>query len=145
MADTKRVALEALEAFNAHDEARIRATYAKGVTFEAPGDVHLEGADAVTAYAMGWLNAFPDAKMTVHDTVVGDDWIAQRFTFKGTHGDTLRGPNGDIPATHRRLEGRGVQLFRISGGKIAEEHLYFDQMQVMTQLGLAREMASMSA
>jgi steroid delta-isomerase-like uncharacterized protein len=142
MADAKNVALEALEAFNAHDEARIRATYAKEVTLEAPGDVHLKGADAATAYAMSWLNAFPDAKMTVHDTVVGEDLIVQRFTFKGTHGDTLRGPTGDIAATHRRLEGRGMQLFRVRGDKITEEHLYFDQMQIVTQLGLISEVAS---
>jgi steroid delta-isomerase-like uncharacterized protein len=141
MTDAKRVATEALEAFNAHDEGRMLELYASNVVFEAPGGVRLEGPEATTAYAMAWLNAFPDATMTVHDEAVGDDWVAQRFTFEGTHQETLHGPEGDIPATNRRLAGRGIQMLRASDGKIAEEHLYFDQIQVLTQLGLMPEMA----
>ncbi len=52
MADTKQVAADALEAFNAHDEARIRGTYADDVVFEAPGGVRTEGFDA--AVVMPW-------------------------------------------------------------------------------------------
>jgi hypothetical protein len=37
MADTKQIAAEAVQAFDAHDEAGIRATYADNVVFEAPG------------------------------------------------------------------------------------------------------------
>ncbi len=66
---------------------------------------------------------------------------AEQFTFEGTHTDTLVGPEGDIPATNRRLVGRGAEVFRIEGGKIVE-HLYFDQVQVMTQLGLMPETAT---
>ena len=45
MADTRQIAAEAVQAFNAHDEAGIRATYADDVVFEAPGDVRIEDAD----------------------------------------------------------------------------------------------------
>jgi steroid delta-isomerase-like uncharacterized protein len=142
MADTKQVAAEAVEAFNAHDEARFRATYAEDVVFEAPGDVHLEGVDATTAYAMAWLNAFPDATLTIHDEIFDGEWCAQRFTFEGTHQDTLSGPAGDIPATNRRLTGRGLHMLRVRDGKVVEEHLYFDQVQLLTQLGLMPEAAA---
>jgi hypothetical protein len=50
----------------------------------------------------------------------------------------------DIPATNRSLSGRGLQMFRVSGGKIVEEHLYFDQVQVLTQLGLMPEPAAIA-
>ncbi len=145
MADAKQVAAEALEAFNAHDERRMRAVYADDAVLEAPGDARLEGGDAAVAYAMAWLNAFPDATVTVHSEIVDGDWIAQRFTFEGTHEATLHGADGDIPATHRHLKGRGIQVFEVKAGKIAEEHLYFDQVQVLTQLGLMPEMASSHA
>lgn len=141
MADTKQVAAEALEAFNAHDEARMRATYADEVVFEAPGDARTEGVDATVAYAMAWLSAFPDAALTVRDEIYDGEWGVQRFTFDGTHEGTLSGPGGDVPATNRRLSGRGVQLFRVRAGKIVEEHLYYDQVQVLTQLGLMPEPA----
>ncbi len=142
MADTKQVAAEALEAFNAHDDARMRATYAEEVVFEAPGDVRTEGVDATVGYAMAWLTAFPDAKLTVHDEIYDGEWGVQRITFNGTHQDTLSGPGGDVPATNRRLSGRGLQMFRVHDGKIVEEHLYFDQVQVLTQLGLMPEPAA---
>jgi hypothetical protein len=35
-------------------------------------------------------------------------------------------------------------MFRVSGGKIVEEHLYFDQVQVLTQLGLMPEPAAIA-
>lgn len=139
------VAKRALEAFNAHDERRMREINAPDVVFEAPGDVRLEGADAATAYAMAWLRAFPDATITSHNEIASGDWVVREFTFSGTHEETLAGPDGDIPATHRRLSGRGVEVLRIAGDRVTEDHLYFDQVQVMTQLGLMPEPASARA
>lgn len=142
MTDTRQVAAEARDAFNAHDAARIRATYTDTIRFEAPGDVQLEDPDAATEYAMGWARAFPDSRIDVHNEIATDDSVVQEFTFEGTHDDTLVGPAGEIPATHRRLAGRGVQILRIENGKISEHRLYFDQVQVLTQLGLMPEPAT---
>ena len=144
MGDALQAAREGLVAFNSHDAARIRATYAEDVMFEAPGDVRTEGADATTAYAMGWQNAFPDSTMTVLNEFASGDWVVQQITFEGTHTETLSGPEGDIPATGKHLAGRGVQVIRIRDGKIAEEHLYYDQMQVLGQLGLIPEAAAIA-
>ena len=145
MAKAQDIGEDFVAAFNAHDEEKLRALSTDDAIIEAPGDVHLEGGDAVTAYAVAWLNAFPDAKVHVHETVASGDWVVQRFTFKGTHTDTLAGPTGEIPATNRVLEGRGLQMLRVKGDAIAETQLYFDQVQVMTQLGLMPEPASASA
>ena len=136
MADTQAVGAKFVDAFNAHDEDRIRALNAENAVFEAPGDVRVEGREAATQYAMAWLRAFPDARLTVNNELVAGDWVAQEFTFEGTHEDTLVGAGGEIPATHRRLAGRGVQIFRVEGDAVADTRLYFDQVQVMTQLGL---------
>jgi steroid delta-isomerase-like uncharacterized protein len=129
------------EAFNAHDEGALRSFLAADVLFEAPGDIRLEGAEATLEYAMSWLRAFPDSQMTVQTEVADGDWVVQRFVFEGTHEGTLVTPIGEIPATGRRLVGRGVEVTRISGDEITEDYLYFDQMQVLTQLGLVPELA----
>jgi predicted ester cyclase len=68
--------------------------------------------------------------------------VAQRFTFQGTHEDTLVGPAGEIPATNRRLAAQGVEFMRVEGGKIIEDYLCFDQAEVLTQLGLTPELAA---
>jgi predicted ester cyclase len=139
MSDT-RAAFDAwLDAFNAHDEAAVRAATGDDCVFEGPGGVRLEGGDAVAGYAKVWLNAFSDAALEADSIVVDGDWVAMNGTFKGTHDGILSSPNGDVPATGRRLEGRCAQLARFQDGKAVEEHLYFDQMDVITQLGLAPE------
>jgi len=142
MADAREVGAKFVEAFNAHDEERIRQLNAENAVVEAPGDVRVEGREATTEYAMAWLRAFPDARITVHNELVDGDWVAQEFTFEGTHEDTLSSPNGDIPATHKRLQGRAVQVFKVVGYTVTDTHLYFDQVQVMTQLGLMPEPAT---
>ena len=141
MADAREIAARFVDAFNAHDEDGIRVLNAETGFVEAPGDVRVEGKEPSTAYAMSWLNAFPDARITVHGEIVDGDWVAQRFTFEGTHEGTLASPAGEIPPTHRRLTGRGAQLIHVQGDEVTETHLYFDQVQVMTQLGLMPEPA----
>jgi predicted ester cyclase len=141
MADARQIGADFVAAFNDHDESRIRELNAVSVVFEAPGDVQIEGREAATQYAMAWLNAFPDARLTVKNELASGDWVAQEFTFEGTHEGTLSGPAGEIPATHRRLNGRGVQIFRVENDTVVDTRLYFDQVQVLTQLGLMPEPA----
>jgi predicted ester cyclase len=146
MADARRIATQFVDAFNAHDEERIRTLTSENSVIDAPGDVHLEGRDAATGYAMAWLNAFPDATITIHQELVDGDWIVQRFTFEGTHEGVMVSPAGDqVPPTHKRLSGRGVQLIRVEGDAVSETQLYFDQVQVLTQLGLMPALAPATA
>jgi steroid delta-isomerase-like uncharacterized protein len=145
MADAQQVGADFVAAFNDHDESRIRELNAENSVVEAPGDVHVEGREATTQYAMAWLNAFPDARLNVKNEFASGDWVVQEFTFEGTHEGTLSGPAGDIPATHRRLNGRGVQIFRVEDDEVVDTRLYFDQVQIMTQLGLMPEPAQAQA
>jgi steroid delta-isomerase-like uncharacterized protein len=142
MADPHEVGAKFVDAFNAHDEDRMRELNAEDVVFEAPGDVHVEGRDAATEYAMAWLRAFTDARITVKNELTDGDWVVQEFAFTGTHDGTLSSPAGDIPPTNRRLNGRGVQIFKVDGDVVTDTRLYFDQVQVLTQLGLMPEPAA---
>src|SRR5438876_768102 len=58
------------------------------------------------------------------------------------HEDTLMSPAGEIAPTHKTINGRAVQIFHVEGETIAAIRLYFDQVQVMTQLGLMPEPAT---
>ena len=142
MADAQEIGHRVVDAFNAHDEQRIRELNGENAVIEAPGDVKVQGREPATQYALAWLNAFPDASITVHNELVAGDWVVQEFTFSGTHEGTLMSPGGEIPATHKTLNGRGVQIFRVDGETVADTRLYFDQVQVMTQLGLMPEPAT---
>jgi predicted ester cyclase len=145
MEDPKQIAASFVEAFNAHDEGRLSELNAESAVLKAPGDVYLEGRELVTGYAMAWLRAFPDARVRVTHEMIVDEWVAQEFVFEGTHEETLWSPVGDFPATHNRLLGHGVQIFRIKSDAIVETRLYFDQVEVLAQLGLMRELATGAA
>jgi predicted ester cyclase len=142
MAEAAAVAAAYIEAFNAHDEDRIRQLNAPDGVLEAPGDVRLEGGEAAAAYAMSWVKAFGDARLSVQNELVAGDWVAQEFVFEGIHSAPLATPMGEIPATNRQLRGRGVQVFRVENGAVVDTRLYFDQVDVMTQLGLMPEPAT---
>ena len=136
MADPREVADGWMKAFNAHDEAGMSALTAPDVKMTAPPEMVLDGEPAVTGYAMAWLSAFPDASVTVHHETASGETVVQEFTFEGTHSDTLASPQGDLPPTNKRLSGRGVQALDIRDDKISEVRLYFDQVQLLMQLGL---------
>jgi predicted ester cyclase len=140
--EARDVGAKFVDAFNAHDESRIRNLNADNTALEAPGDIRLQGKEAATQYAMAWLNAFPDSRMTVNNELESGDWIVQEITFEGTHQGTLSTPTGDVPPTNRRLTGRATQIVRVEGGKVVDTRLYFDQVQVLTQLGLMPEAAT---
>jgi predicted ester cyclase len=142
MTDPRQVSEENVAALNAHDLDRLRATYADDARLDAPGPTSLKGGDAAREYVAVWLRAFPDARQTVLNAFAAGDWVVQEFLFEGTHTGTLDSPDGEIPPTNRRASGRGVQIQRIENGAIAEERVYFDQVEILTQLGLMPEPAT---
>ena len=141
MSKARQVMRASVDAFNAHDEERLRSLYADDVVFEAPGGIRQTGANRAVEYALGWLRAFPDGQLKILTEVANDEWVAHRFAFEGTHEATLIGPQGEIPATNRRLTVSGVELVRVEDGVIVENYVCFDQAQVLTELGAMPELA----
>ena len=142
MADVRQTLTEFIEAFNSHDEGRIRESYAENVVYDAPGGVRLQGREAATEYSMSFVRAFPDVRITVTNQVETGEWVAIEVDFEGTHQGTLEGPGGSIPATNRHLTGKGAEFIRIVDGKVTEERLYFDQLEFLTELGVMEQAAA---
>jgi len=82
--------------------------------------------------ARGWKAAFPDLKMTVEMMIAEGSLVTVLWRGEGTN----TGEGNGLPATGKRLAGRGITIWRIEGGKIREEWSEFDQLRIMTQLGL---------
>jgi steroid delta-isomerase-like uncharacterized protein len=82
--------------------------------------------------ARGWRSAFPDLKMTVDKTLADGEFVTVLWRGEGTN----TGEGNGLPATGKKLKGRGITIWRISGGRIREEWSEFDQLRIMQQLGL---------
>ena len=85
--------------------------------------------------ARGWKLAFPDLVMSVDQVVAEGDLVTVLWSARGTNTGTGNG----LPATGKKIEGRGITIWRIRGGKIREEWSEFDQLRLMKQLGLIPE------
>src|SRR5215470_595337 len=67
--------------------------------------------------ARGWKSAFPDLKMTVEMMIAEGNLVTVLWRGEGTN----TGEGNGLPATGKRLAGRGITIWRIEGGKIREE------------------------
>lgn len=83
----------------------------------------------------GWRDAFPDGKMEIILTVAEDDLVTVVWIARGTN----TGQGNGLPATGKKIELRGITVWRIVDGKIREEWSAFDRMRMMQQLGLLPE------
>jgi steroid delta-isomerase-like uncharacterized protein len=84
--------------------------------------------------ARGWKLAFPDLKISVLQEIAEGDLVTVLWTGVGTN----TGEGNGLPATGKSGRIRGITIWRIVNGKIAEEWSEFDQHSIMEQLGLAR-------
>jgi len=82
--------------------------------------------------ARGWKSAFPDLKVSVVLTVAEGDLVTVLWTASGTN----TGQGNGLPATGKKVAGRGITIWRIVNGKIREEWSEFDNLRIQQQLGL---------
>jgi steroid delta-isomerase-like uncharacterized protein len=138
MSDVKRVLEQAIESWNANDRETWVSLYDENVEWEAPGGVRISGLeDLKTKYYDALLEAAPDRLSTVDALIAEGEIVAEEGRYTGTHTGTWRSPNGvEIPATGKSLDFPFSAIFRVKDGKITSIRLYYDQVDVLTQLGL---------
>ncbi len=76
--------------------------------------------------------AFPDLNITIDDQVSEGDKVVTRYTFRGTHKGDLMG----IAPTGKQVTTIGISIERFVDGKVVERWEVFDQLGMMTQLGV---------
>jgi steroid delta-isomerase-like uncharacterized protein len=78
------------------------------------------------------LVSFPDHKVTILQLIAEGDYVAGLATYSGTH----TGPMGDFPVTGNAVETPFLAIFRVEAGRIAELWVEWDNVAMLTQLGL---------
>jgi len=124
-----------LKAIDAHDLDSVRNAYADDVAIRAPG-TELDGRDAAAAWMDAFVRAFPDLRHEILSTAEADDTVALEARFTATHTGPLASPDGDIPPTGKAVDLVYADVLRFASGRIRSEHVYFDQLGFLTQLGL---------
>jgi carboxymethylenebutenolidase len=78
----------------------------------------------------------PDLEMTPVSRTVGNDQLVDEMVIKFTHSIEMDWMLPGIAPTGRRVEVPLVVIVRFRDGKLAHEHIYWDQASVLVQLGL---------
>jgi steroid delta-isomerase-like uncharacterized protein len=135
MADVSDLARRHDEAFNSQDADARGEIEAPDIEVVMPGGMTLNGREQVMQVVRAFWEALPDARLTVHDQVVAGDVVFGEGTLAGRHGGTFRTPQGEIPPTGNRVTLRYATVKRFRDDRLVSEHLYFDQLEFMQQLG----------
>jgi len=138
MSEAKKVLQQAIELWNATDREGWAALYTDDVVYEAPGGAHISGlADLKEKYFDALVTAAPDRGSSDVVLIGEGDHVVELARYTGTHTGTWRNPNGaEIPATGKKVDFPFVGVFQITDGKISSIRIYYDQIEVLTQLGL---------
>ena len=78
----------------------------------------------------------PDTEMIPISRTIGHDQLVDEMIFKFTHTICMDWMLPGIAPTGKRVEVPLVAIVRFREGKLAHEHIYWDQASVLVQLGL---------
>ncbi|HEY7640226.1 MAG TPA: ester cyclase [Steroidobacteraceae bacterium] len=89
------------------------------------------GPAAFRDYYRTFRATVPDARYEVDDLIAEGDRVVVRWRMFGTHEGEFRG----IAPTHRRIELKGIAIYRVQAGKLAERWVVSDLHGVLEQIG----------
>jgi steroid delta-isomerase-like uncharacterized protein len=110
----------------------IDETHARDFVFRGPPtQKEYRGPEGYRELAKTYITIFPDLHFAVDDQIISGDRVAVRWTATGTHKGEMMG----IARTGREVKNVGIAILRISGGKIAEEWVRWDTLDMLQQMG----------
>jgi steroid delta-isomerase-like uncharacterized protein len=85
--------------------------------------------------AKGQFESSSDLTFAENWMIAEGDKVAVCFTAKGTHDGAFQG----VPATGKRYELSAMTVWRFVEGKIAEEWVFFNDLDLYRKIGLSKE------
>ncbi|MEO5648125.1 MAG: ester cyclase [Chitinophagaceae bacterium] len=106
------------------------SNFTKDVIFHMK-PANVVGIDSAKAYYANFLTGFSDIQFDIKDVFGQGDKIVKHWIFNGKHTGNFFG----ISPTGKELHLEGSTLVLMRDGKIAEEQDFFDNLDMLTQLG----------
>ncbi|WP_280248162.1 ester cyclase [Nocardia abscessus] len=127
------------EAFSRHDWDLFRTLHSHHTHVVMPDGSTIDGIDAHTTDMQNMVSFMPDLRITAHPVKLAmGDWTAVIGEVTGTFTEPMNVPGGtDIAPTGKHIKFSMATFARWVDGQIAEEILFWDNADMMKQLGLA--------
>ncbi len=127
-----RLAAICCDARNTVNLTLLDAIYDPAVVVHDPGaPADIRGLEALKAYYQNSHTGLPDFKIAIDDIFLSGDKVAILWTVTGTNTRPLHG----IPPTGKLIRFSGMAIDRVADGKIVEEWVHFNALDLLQQLG----------
>ena len=136
MGATRDLLERSIAAWNRHDRNAWVGDFASNAQLSGPGGLAGSGPQAVERFYSIWQDGFPDNQIRPVTFVEEGSTGVLEALFEGTHTAPLNAPGGSIPPTGKRVSIPYIVMDQVESGKFTRLRLYFDQVDMMTQLGL---------
>jgi predicted ester cyclase len=135
--DATEIIRSSYDYWNKKDKNSFLSHYTESSEITTSGGLVLRGLQGAEMFWDGWQIAFPDSHLTIRALFGSGDQVAVEATFDGSHSGPLHAPDGSqIPPTGQHVSAPYAEFFTVHDGKIAIDHLYYDQLELLTQLSL---------
>ena len=129
------------QAFNQRDFVAMTKQYAESITWtdHSQGRTFRTPQEFQDDFLAGWVGASPDIRITGPRYLDAGQTVVCTFTVAGTHD----GPLGPFPATGKKFALPLCEMWHFdSSGRVTGGDLYYDQVSLLTQLGLMPQPSS---
>ena len=129
------------DAWNSQDWDTFSKRHSEDVIVRWPGQTEpTRGLNAHRNEGVEMFKMFPDnhVQNNPYKVLFGQgDWTCSIAIFTGTHKGPMMGPEGKtIPPSNKKFQVDFCTVAHWKNGQIDEENLFYDQMGMMSQLGL---------
>jgi ketosteroid isomerase-like protein len=115
----------------------LRDIYAEDVVASTPDEGTLNGIDAYLEWNRSFIASFSDRSYESQREFETEDCAIDQGYFVATHSKDLALPGGQtLPASGKQIRVRAVDLATVRDGKIVQHDFYFDQLDMLMQLGM---------
>lgn len=136
MAETRKIVEQNIKLWNAHDKSGWTKDISDDCELTAVGGVSGKGRELRDMMYAMWTDAFPDNQIKPITIIVDGENAVLEATFEGTQTGVLNAPSGAIQPTRKHVKVPFTTVSKIRGDKFTSLHLLFDQVELLTQLGL---------
>lgn len=134
----ERFVAEGTRALNTGDWEAYGSLFSEDLRMRVPGlPGFTTGREARVKFVQGIMAAFPDGQVELERSFGQGDWGCIQVRFSGTHTGPLATPDGgEIPPTNKSVQFPYCIVVKFENGEATELHEYFDQLDLLTQIGV---------
>ena len=132
----RRIVDRFYESFGGDDIDEMLYPFSSALETTDPGMGTVYGLAPFKEYLETLKRAMPDAKAIVEATFESGDSVIVEGRFVGTFTGPLTSPDGEVAPNGSKVDLRFADVSRVKAGRIVSYHTYYDQLGMLTQLGL---------